>query len=228
MQASLSFDPFRFEPATGRLWRGPQELNLTPKAAAVLRALLDHAGELVPKQTLFSSVWHDCVVSDDALVACVQELRRALADDPRQPRFIETRYRRGYRFLPSVTAVSPGPTSSNCPTVAVLPFENAIAQDIVTALSKHRSMRVVARTPADYIVEGSVGKAGTRMRIRARLVEMRSGGYVWAEKYDLDIDAMFELQDQVVASIAARVEHEVASKDPGRGPRGSNYSAESA
>jgi len=249
MHLTLTFDPFRFEPATGRLWRGLQELSLTPKAAAVLRALLEHAGDLVPKQTLFAAVWRDTVVSDDALVACVQELRRAFADDSRQPRFIETRHRRGYRFLPHVTQVTPGAESSARPTVAVLPFENAgdpgqeyfsdaITQDIITALSKHRSLLVVARSPgfafcgagvdvrrvgsdlrADYIVAGSVGKAGTRVRIRARLVETERGGYVWAEQYDLELDSIFEVQDQIVATIAARIEPEVGSAERLRAAR---------
>jgi TolB-like protein len=246
----LSFDPFRFEPATGRLWRGPQEVNLTPKAAAVLGALLDRAGELVPKQALFASVWQDTVVSDDALVACVQELRRALADDSRQPRFIETRHRRGYRFLPPVTQVVQGAQYSSRPTVAVLPFENAsgdpgqeyfsdgITQDIITALSKHRSLLVVARSPsfafrgrsgdvwrvgsdlhADYIVEGGVGKAGAQVRIRARLIETESGAYVWAEQYDRELDSIFEVQDQIVATIAARIEPEVGSAERLRATR---------
>lgn len=250
MHQSLSFDPFRFEPATGRLWRGLQELSLTPKAAAVLRALVEHAGELVSKQTLFASAWRGTVVSDDALVACVQELRRALADDSRQPRFIETRHRRGYRFLPRVTQIANGSDDSSRPTVAVLPFENAsndpgqeyfsdaITQDMITALSKHRSMLVVARAPsfafrgptidvcrvgselrADYIVAGSVGKQGARVRIRARLVETQSGGYVWAEQYDRELDSIFEVQDEIVATIAARIEPEVGSVERLRATR---------
>jgi adenylate cyclase len=250
MPPSLSFDPFRFEPATGRLWRGPQEVSLTPKAAAVLGALLDRAGELVPKQILFESVWRDTIVSDDALVACVQELRRVLADDCRQPRFIETRHRRGYRFLRPVTSVVPGSELSSRPTIAVLPLENAsgdpeqeyfsdgITQDIITALAKHRSLLVVARSPsfafrghsvdvcragadlrADYVVEGSVGKAGTRVRIRTRLVETESGAYVWAEQYDRELDSLFEVQDQIVATIAARIEPEVSSAERLRATR---------
>src|SRR6266702_620660 len=233
MHQSVSFDPFRFESATGRLWCGTQEVRLTPKAAAVLGALIAHAGEPVSKQALFASVWRDSVVSDDALISCIQELRKALADNPKQPRFIETRHRRGYQFVAPVS--QPAAPAANLPnksekdalaaekvadlsgrpTIAVLPFENisgdpeqeyfsdAIAQDIITALSKHRSLLVIARGPsfvfkghgaaarrvgldlgAGYIVEGSVGKLGTRVRIRARLVETESGQYVWAEQYD--------------------------------------------
>ena len=65
-----------------------------------LKELVLHAGEPVSKEDLFATVWSGTAVSDDALTSCIQELRRALEDDARQPRFIETRHRRGYRFVP--------------------------------------------------------------------------------------------------------------------------------
>ena len=76
---------------------------MTPKASAVLKELLLHAGRPVSKEDLFASVWTDTAVSDDALTSCIQELRKALADDARQPRFIETRHRRGYQFVASLS-----------------------------------------------------------------------------------------------------------------------------
>jgi DNA-binding winged helix-turn-helix (wHTH) protein/pimeloyl-ACP methyl ester carboxylesterase len=95
----ISFGCYRFEPETGRLWSGDREIRLTPKASEVLKQLLLHAGAPVSRQELFDTVWSGTAVSDDALTSCVQELRRALDDDPKQPRFIETRHRRGYRFI---------------------------------------------------------------------------------------------------------------------------------
>src|SRR5689334_10560245 len=93
------FGPFRFEPQSGQLWNQDLEVRLTPKAAAVLAMLLERAGQPVSKQALFTSIWRDTVVSDDALVSCIQELRHALADDARRPQYIETRHRMGYRFI---------------------------------------------------------------------------------------------------------------------------------
>src|SRR5687767_9817174 len=78
LQQSVSFGPFRFEPPSGRLWSGEQEVRLTPKAAAVLGALLARCGEPVSKETLFASVWPNAVVSDSALSSCIQELRKVL------------------------------------------------------------------------------------------------------------------------------------------------------
>ena len=119
---------FSFDVATGQLWSGDREVRLTPKAAAVLKELMAHAGRPVSKDNLFATVWNGVAVSDDALTTCVQELRRALNDDPKQPRFIETRHRRGYGFVASLTpapgqdtAAVPAPTPPS-PSIAVLPF----------------------------------------------------------------------------------------------------------
>lgn len=253
MQRSVSFGRFRFEPPSGRLWSSKQEVRLTPKAAAVLSALLEHAGEPVSKESLFASVWPNTVVGDDALASCIQELRKALADDPKKPRFIETRHRRGYRFVAdlvpangqAVTApLAASPQASGKPTIAVLPFDNirgdpeqeyfsdGITEDIITALSRHRSLLVIARGStfafkgrgtdvrqvgtqlgADYVVEGSVGRIGQLVRITARLVETEAGRCVWAEQYDRDLDEIFDLQDEIVATIAARIEPEVGSAE---------------
>ncbi len=106
---AVTFGRHRFDPRTGQLWHGRQEVKLTPRAAAVLAALVERAGQPVTRDELFASVWGDTVVSDAALTACVRELREALADDPSRPRFIETRHRRGYRF---VARLAPPPTES--------------------------------------------------------------------------------------------------------------------
>jgi DNA-binding winged helix-turn-helix (wHTH) protein len=95
----VSFGGYRFEAETGRLWSGTREIRLTPKASEVLKRLVSHAGEPVSKKDLFATVWNGTAVSDDALTSCIQELRRALEDDPKERRFIETRHRRGYRFI---------------------------------------------------------------------------------------------------------------------------------
>ncbi|HZN90965.1 MAG TPA: AAA family ATPase [Thermoleophilaceae bacterium] len=104
MGHEVTFDRHRFDPRTGRLWAGRREVDLTPRAAAVLAALVARAGQVVTREELFQSVWGDTVVSDAALTACIQELRGALDDDARRPRFIETRHRRGYRFAARVHA----------------------------------------------------------------------------------------------------------------------------
>src|SRR6185369_5356952 len=111
MGHEVSFGRHRFDPQTGRLFAGRREVNLTPRAAAVLAVLVERAGELVTRHELFQSVWGDTIVGDAALTACIQELRGALADDTRRPRFIETRHRRGYRFVARVLPSPPQASS---------------------------------------------------------------------------------------------------------------------
>src|SRR6185295_18784162 len=107
-----------------RLWAGKREIKLTPKAARVLAVLVERAGEPVTKDDLFGQVWRGTVVSDDALVTCIQELRKALGDDAKKPKFIETRHRRGYRFVASLNgAPPPEPVpATRAASIAVLPF----------------------------------------------------------------------------------------------------------
>ena len=81
---------------------GKQAVKLTPKALAVLGQLVQQSG-LVSKEELFQTVWADTVVSDAALTFCIQELRRALRDDAKEPRYIETVHRRGFRFIAPLT-----------------------------------------------------------------------------------------------------------------------------
>jgi len=167
MEQSVSFDGYRFEMTSGRLWGSAgDEVRLTPKAAAVLQVLVQHAGEPVSREALFASVWSDAVVSDDALTTCIQELRKALDDDAKQPRFIETRHRRGYRFVASLAAAAAQPLmeaaapacAPDCSTIAVLPFVDmspgrdqdylceGLAEELINALTRVPGLRVTSRT----------------------------------------------------------------------------------
>jgi DNA-binding winged helix-turn-helix (wHTH) protein/pimeloyl-ACP methyl ester carboxylesterase len=117
MQGGIVFGGYRFETEHGRLWSGTREIRLTPKAADVLKQLVQYAGEPVSREHLFATVWNGTAVSDDALTSCIQELRRALEDDPKEPRFIETRHRRGYRFIAPISreALTDAPGAADVP-----------------------------------------------------------------------------------------------------------------
>ncbi|HEY6182282.1 MAG TPA: winged helix-turn-helix domain-containing protein [Terriglobales bacterium] len=161
MEQSVNFAGHRFDVDSGRLWSGTREVRLTPKASAVLKVLVMHAGEPVTKDDLFASVWGDTVVSDDALTTCIQELRKALADDAKQPRFIETRHRRGYQFVAPLTGTQAEPAttpSSDITSIAVLPFADmspnrdqdflceGLAEELINALTHIDGLRVASRT----------------------------------------------------------------------------------
>src|SRR5262245_44276061 len=106
----VTFGPYRLHRGEGRLWRGKQVVKLTPKAFATLSHFVAHPGQLVTKEDLFAAVWRQTVVSEATLTSYIKELRQALRDVAKEPRYIETVPRRGYRFIaPVAAAAAPRP-----------------------------------------------------------------------------------------------------------------------
>jgi predicted ATPase/DNA-binding winged helix-turn-helix (wHTH) protein len=98
----ILFPPFRLDVINRRLYRGQQELALRPKTLAVLIYLLERPGRLVTKNELLDAVWTETSVSDAVLKVSIREIREALGDDQKQPKFIATAQRVGYRFIGEV------------------------------------------------------------------------------------------------------------------------------
>ena len=111
-------------------------------------------------------------------------------------------------------------------------FSDGIAEDIITALSRFHSLFVIARNSSftykgravdvkqvsaelgvRYVLEGSVRKAGARVRITAQLVEGATRSYLWAEHYDRELDDIFAVQDEITETIVAAIEPEVSSTE---------------
>jgi TolB-like protein/class 3 adenylate cyclase/Flp pilus assembly protein TadD len=117
-------------------------------------------------------------------------------------------------------------------------FADGIAEDIITALSKLRWFFVIARNSTftykgravdvkqigrelgvRYVLEGSVRKAGTRLRITAQLVEATSGNHVWAERWDREIGDIFAVQDDITERVAAAIEPQLYAAEHFRSQR---------
>ncbi|HSF94824.1 MAG TPA: adenylate/guanylate cyclase domain-containing protein [Thermohalobaculum sp.] len=111
-------------------------------------------------------------------------------------------------------------------------FADGLTEDIITELSRFQSFFVIARhstffykgkqvTMQDvgrdlgvhYVVEGSVRKAGSRMRVVVQLIDANSGSHIWAERYDHDVTDIFDLQDEVTRSIVAAIPGQLESAD---------------
>ena len=103
-----------------RLTRGDIEVRLTPKAMSVLRELLARPATVVRRDDLLGIVWRDGFPTDDVLTHAITELRRALEDDPRAPRIIETIPKVGYRLLAAVDLLDEPPTPPSVPVVTTL------------------------------------------------------------------------------------------------------------
>ncbi len=79
------------------------EITLPPRVLAILDVLVEQAGAVVSKDTLMGAVWKDACVGDTSLTEAVSLLRQALSDDPKNPSYIQTVHRRGYRFVARVS-----------------------------------------------------------------------------------------------------------------------------
>ena len=180
----VQFGTFRFDCDSGQLWSDTRELRLTRKAAALLRVLIASHDQPVAKQALFDTVWKGTVVSDDALTSCIQELRRALQDDSRNPRYIETRHRSGYRFIaPLADVPAQTPVEPRISTIAVLPFADmspardqdylceGLAEEIINVLTRLDGLRVVSRTASfQFRASGmDIRDVGRRLNVGALL-----------------------------------------------------------
>ena len=111
-------------------------------------------------------------------------------------------------------------------------FADGMTEDIMTALSKNRWLLVSARNSAfaykgksvdvrqvakalgaDFVMEGSVRKAGNRVRITTQLIDAADGNHLWAERYDRELDDIFAVQDEITSTIAARIEPELGAAE---------------
>lgn len=163
----------------------------------------------------------------DGLARSIRESRRSGSAQPR----------------PSAPAREPDDLAlSSKLSIAVLPFTNlsgdseqqyfsdGITEDIITELSRYRSLLVIGRhssfqfrdPSADieavrrklkvrFIVEGSVRKIGRQLRLTAQLIDATTGTHVWAERYDREVESIFAVQDDLIRAVVATIEGRIAA-----------------
>jgi adenylate cyclase len=147
---------------------------------------------------------------------------------------------------PSATA----PSIPDKPSIAVLPFQNmsgdpeqeyfadGMVEDIISALSRFKSLFVIARNSSftfkgkavdikqigrelgvGYVLEGSVRKAANKVRITGQLIEAATGAHLWADKFDGTLDDVFELQDNITASVAGAITSKISNAEVAKSAR---------
>lgn len=283
----LRFDRFTLDPQRHTLHRDREAILLPESALTVLEALVSNAPETVDKATLMDIAWPDTAVIPDNLVQAIHTIRTALGGDARQPRFVQTVHRRGYRFVAPVTTISSAEIqaqsikapfdidatfnsrkflrkpalgivllivafglgifglkafqdrseSSLSPvrSIAVLPLENlsgdpeqeyfadGMTDALITELARIESLDVISRTSVmkfkdtklalpqiarelkvDAIVEGTVTRAGGRIRVIAQLVDA-DDHHIWGENYEYENQNVLRLQRDLAQAIAQEI-----------------------
>ncbi len=115
------FDRFQADDTAFRLTADGAPVSLEPKTLRLLLYLIQNRGRLIRKQEILDVVWQDSTVSESALTRSIGLLRKALDDDSREPRFIETVPTAGYRFIAQVEILPSAPAAAPLPNAQIRP-----------------------------------------------------------------------------------------------------------
>jgi len=231
--ARVRFGGFEADFRAGELSKRGVKIKLHQQPLEILRILLEHPGEAVTREELRQKIWPSDTFVDfeQGLYNAVRRLRDALNDSAEKPRFIETLSRRGYRFIGTLEAsvrkieslaVLPLDNLSRDPEQEY--FAEGLTEALITTLAKIGELRVVSRTSAmqykgvrkplseiakelgvDVIVEGTVLRAGQRVRITAQLIDAARELHLWAESYERDLSDVLVLQSDLAQAIAKEI-----------------------
>ncbi len=291
------------DPASGQMSRQGKTARLEARTMRLLLCLAEHAGEVVSIDDLLNQVWAGVIVSPDSVYQAVTSLRRLLGDDPKQPTYIATVPRLGYRMVATVSACDEGlanggsaPAAESeesatgdgkaalrlsgglvwavfgalgvglaiagvgallvafllhgkealyrtpaAPAVAALPqksiavlpfldltagmkeeeFADGVTEELIDKISRIPGVRVSSATASffykgkqtpvaeiahalgvAYILDGSVRKSGTWVRVDARLIRGDNGYVVWSETYDQPMKNILMVQDDIAGAVA--------------------------
>jgi transcriptional activator of cad operon len=255
---SLRIGAWRVSPPSGQISREGETVRVEARTMRLLLCLAEHAGEVVSIDELLEQVWAGVIVTPDSVYQAVTSLRRMLGDDPKQPTYIATVPRLGYRMVAGVSpwtdlvglqgriggAVHAAAAPASAPldnSVAVLPFldltsesmdqeffADGMTEELIDRLSKIPGLRVPPPTSSfylkgkkvtipdiakslgvAYVLDGSLRKSGSTMRIAARLVRADNGFVVWSETYDRRLDDTLKVQDDIAGEVTKALAHQL-------------------
>jgi TolB-like protein len=243
------FEKYAFDTDRRELHRGADVVSVAPQVFDLLDYLIRNRERVVSKDDLINAVWNGRSVSDAALTTRLNAVRSAIGDSGEEQRLIKTLPRKGFRFVGQVReareAAGPNPGDApestlavpDKPSIAVLPFENmsgdpeqeyfadGMVEEIITALSRFKSLFVIARNSSftfkgravdikevgrrlgvRYVLEGAVRKASGKVRITGQLIDAVTGAHIWADRFERDLTDVFALQDEVTVAVVSAIQ----------------------
>ncbi|MCS3452030.1 adenylate cyclase [Bradyrhizobium elkanii] len=249
------FGEYAFDVDRREVHRGADIVSVAPQVFDLINYLLRNRERVVSKDDLIKAIWNGRSVSDAALTTRLNAARIAIGDSGEEQRFIKTLPRKGFRFVGAVQeALDPLGTQQvtenrqvepqqpdlalpDKPSIAVLPFENmsgdpeheffaeGMVEEIITALSRFKSLFVIARNSSftfkgravdikevgrrlgvRYVLGGAVRKASGKVRITGQLIDAVTGAHLWADRFERDLIDVFSLQDEVTIAVVSAIQ----------------------
>jgi TolB-like protein len=260
------FENYAFDTDRRELHRGMDVLPIAPQVFDLLEYLLRNREQVVSKDDLINAIWKGRIASDAALTTRLNVARSAIGDTGEEQRLIKTLPRKGFRFVGPVLEVKnpvdtaaadtpiqpsqPALALPDKPSIAVLPFQNmcgdleqeyfsdGMVEDIITGLSRTKSLFVISRNSTftykgqvvdtkrvghelgvRYVLEGSIRKAGNRVRVAAQLIDAANGVNVWADRFDDSLEDIFDLQDRLTSSVIGAISPQLERAEMERAQR---------
>lgn len=230
--SSINLGPFSYDRDLRSLQREGRPVAISRPGAALLAALIDANGAVVGKNALMEAGWPGTVVEEANLTVQIAALRKALGSRAEGVEWIVTVPRVGYRLVrPSlepasgrpVIAVMPFANLSSDPEQGF--FADGLTDDLITALSRFKTFAVVGRNATAafsragsgvrgtaaflgvrYVLQGSVRRAGARVRVSAQLIDGETGTHLWGDAFEGEGEDIFDFQDSITESVIGVVE----------------------
>ena len=247
MTGETTFGPFVLDFGRRALLQSGKTVALGQRGLALLNALVSANGEIVSKADLMEAAWPGTLVEEGNLAVQMANLRKALGTREDGQEWIATVPRFGYRLvLPVERTLASGtqPTIAVFPfdNLSGDPgqdyFANGVVEDLITALSRFRNFAVVSRGASfkhrspdmdmrtiavelgvRYVLEGSVRRAGDRLRVTAHLAEAATGTHLWGRTFDGVVADIFDVQDQITDQVAGVIEPQIRRAETERSRR---------
>jgi len=218
-----------------------QAKRVEPKVMDVLLALAASGGSTVSREQLIAAVWPRGYVTDDALNRCISNLRAALGDKPREPRYIFTVPRKGYRLALAAVPLEP---LAGRQGLLVLPFQNlspttdsyivdGLTELLIARLAVALDQPVISRTTAmtfknsqrdltsisgqlgvRWVVEGSVLQMGEQVQIVVQLIDAETDSHCWAETWTRPVSDMLTVLNEISRLVAGLVRTKLRASEP--------------
>lgn len=215
------------------LSKGDSQAHLKPRTWDVLLHLVNHAGHLVSTEELLDQYWRGAISDETAVRKAISEIRHEIDDPAGNPQVIKTVPKRGYLLAlpdePSQPFVA-GDALAVLPFVNITgdPADeylcDGLSEEILNAMVQTLDTPVIARTSsfqfkglntdvkeiasrlsANRILEGSLRRDGSVVRVTAQLIDGATGSHIWSEVYDRESVNVFELQESIATAICAKI-----------------------